>query len=286
MRWELLVFLVAALFGAPAFAQPSAITLNADPAPIVEAEINGRPVRLEVDLRMTDNLILSDAAAQRLGVQRVPFMAIRVSVDGGASMRGRVARPRLVFGREDARALSGVFPVPVSTRADGVIGPGVLPYDVVTVVLGPETPGMRDIVWTLDDADMWRARTQLGGRDTMLLFDVANAASVFNMAAARAFDDAGLIHAAGELRETPLILGLRTNMQPVTTDLSVEGLGLGPAMARTQAPLLGALEEDAIVVEGRGEANPPELSLGREALAHCAFVRVERRTRRMTLRCA
>lgn len=286
MRWGFLAFLFAALVSAPAFAQPSAITLRADPAPIVEAEINGRPVRLEIDLRVPDNLILSSAAADRLGVQRVPFVAIRVGVVGGGTMRGRVARPRLVFGREDARALSGVFPAPVSTRADGVIGPGVLPYDIITIVLGPETPGMRDIVWALDSADVWRPQIDIGGHDTALYFDVANPASIFNMTAARTFDDAGLIHAAGELREAPLFLGLRTNMQPVTTNLTVEGLGLGTTLARTNAPLLGALEEDAIVVEAQGTPAPPHLSLGREALAHCAYIRVERRTRRMTLRCA
>lgn len=287
MRWGFLAVLFAlALSGAPAFAQPSSITLRADPAPIVEATINGRPVRLEVDLRMPDNLILSSTTAERLHVQRVPFVAIRVDVVGGGSMRGRVARPRLVFGREDARVLSGVFPVPVSTRADGVIGPGVLPYDVITIELGPETPGMRDISWALDDADVWRASANIGGRDTVLMFDVANPASIFNRTAAEFLDGAGLIHAAGELREAPLILGLRTSMQPVTTDLQLEGLPLGSALARTNSPLLGAYEADAVVVEAEGNARPPELSLGREALAHCAYIRVDRRARRMTARCA
>ena len=44
MRWNLLAFVFVALFCAPAFAQPSSITLSANPAPIVDAEINGRPV--------------------------------------------------------------------------------------------------------------------------------------------------------------------------------------------------------------------------------------------------
>lgn len=286
MRWGFLAFLFGLALSAPAFAQPSSITLRADPAPIVEATINGRPVRLEVDLRMPDNLILSTTAAERLHVQRVPFVAIRVEVVGGASMTGRVARPRLVFGNANARAFSGVFPVPVSTRADGVIGPGVLPYDVITIELGPEAPGMRDITWTLDNADLWHTSTSVGGRDTVLMFDVANPSSIFNRTSAELLDGAGLIHAAGDLRETPLILGLRTNMQPVTTDLRIEGLPLGSALARTNSPLLGAYEDDAVVIEADGNAREPELSLGREALAHCAYIRVDRRTRRLTARCA
>ena len=71
-------------------------------------------------------------------------------------------------------------------------------------------------------------------------------------------------------------------------DASLEGLALGPTFARTNSPLLGALEEDAIVVEAEGNAPPPGLTLGRAALrdAGCSSISVDRRTRRLTLTCA
>jgi len=181
-----------------------------------------------------------------------------------------------------------VFPAPVSTAAEGAIGPGALPYEVITITLGPEPATARNITFALQDADIWRVQAQVGGETLNLLFDVANEASVFNRPAARLFDHSVAIVAAGEVAERPLILGLSTMMQPVTTELAVEGIELAPAYARTNAPLLGALEADAIVVQVEVEAPPPALVVGRAALlrAGCTSISVDRRTQRLTLRCA
>jgi hypothetical protein len=287
MRWAILGFLATLGFASAVTAQTS-ITLAADPVPIVDAQINGRPVRLEVDPRMPDMLALSTPAAERLGVRRLPLVAVEVAIEGGGRTRGRIARPRIRFGERSVRNVAGVLPLPVSRRADGVIGPGSLPYDVVTITLGPEPASAREIVLALEDADLWYAQARVGGENLRLLFGVVDAPSVLNRSAARLFDRVGAIPAAGELAETPLMLGLSTLMQPVATELTVEGLGLGPTFARTNSPLLGALEPDAIVVEGDADAPEPSLTLGRAALAQagCGSISVDRRTRRLTLRCA
>ena len=285
MRWDWIFVAAALALHAPAHAQTS-VTLNADPIPIIDAEINGRPVRLEVDLRLPDALVLNPAAAERLGVRRVPFAGVAVEIDGSARIRGRLARPRIVFGEEDSRAFTGIFPTPMSARADGLIGPGALPYDVVTIVLGPEPAGAQDIALALPDADVWRASAEAGSEAVTLSFDVSRQPTLLNRSATRAFDAAGLITASGELREAELVLGLSTQMQPVENNLSVAGFALGSTLARTNAPLHGAEEPDAIIVYADADAPPPEITLGRGALAQCASISVDRRTRRLTLRCA
>ncbi len=287
MRWGFIAFLAALGLAGPAAAQTS-ITLEASPVAIVDASINGRPVRFEVDPRMPDMLALSTPAAERLGVRRLPLAQIQVGIEGGGSMRGRIARPNIRFGERSARNMAGLFPVPVSTRADGVIGPGSLPYDVVTIRIGADAATPRDIVMPLENPDVWSAQADVGGRSLRLIFDVANEASILNRPAVRAFDRAGAIPSAGELAERPLILGLSTLMQPVTTTLTVHGIELGPTFARTISPLLGALEEDAIIGEGEASETPPTLTLGRQALlqAGCSSISVNRRTRQLTLRCA
>lgn len=282
-----LALLAGLCLATPALAQTS-ITLDAAPVAIIDAQINNRPVRLEVDPRMPDMLALSTPAAERLGVRRLPFAQAQVGIEGGASMRGRIARPNIRFGDRTVRNMAGIFSVPVSTRADGVIGPASLPYDIVTLRLSADAANHRDIVLPLENPDWWIAQTDVGGHSVRLSFDVANEASIFNRAAARLFDGAGAIPAAGELVERPLILGLSTNMQPVRTELTALGLSLGPTYARTIAPLLGALEEDAIVVEGERSEARPSLTFGRTALrdAGCSSISVNRRTRQLTLRCA
>lgn len=282
-----LTLMAALCLATPALAQTS-ITLDAAPVAIIDAQINNRPVRLEVDPRMPDMLALSTTAAERLGVRRMPVAAVRVAVDGGGSMVGRIARPNIRFGNRRARNMAGIFSVPVSTRADGVIGPGSLPYDIITLRIGADAPNYRDIAMPLENPDLWFTQAEVGGHSLRLIFDVANEASILNRASVRMFDREGAIPAAGELVERPLILGLSTNMQPVTTELTVHGLSLGPTFARTVAPLLGGLEEDAVIAEGEASETPPTLTLGRAALlqAGCSSISVNRRTRQMTLRCA
>lgn len=291
MRLGTLAFAAALIAAAPAWAQ-STLTLEANPVPIVDAQINGRPVRLEVDLTFPRGLALSTQAAERIGVRRVPFVGVRIALEGSdASIGGRVARPRITFrgtaDDESTRAFSGVFAVPVSTRADGVIGPGVLPYDVVVVRLRPDQDGARDIAFSLSDEDEWVTRTQVGGQSVLVNFNPGVEGSIFNRTAARVFDASGGIQAAGALAEMPVALGLRTLMQPVTSALDVSGIPIGPSFARTNAPLLGADEADAVVVEAEPRDPPPaRITLGRAALSNCSTITVERRTRRLTLRCA
>jgi hypothetical protein len=287
MRLIAFVGFALAVLVFPATAQ-EAVTLRADPVAIVDAEINGRQVRLEVDPTFPDVLALSAAAAQRLGVRRLPLLAAEVSIEGGSSMRARVARPRITFDGRAARNFAGIFPAPVSTRADGVIGPGSLPYDVITFELGPAPVSAREIVFPLENPDVWRVRAQVGGETLTVLFDIAHDWSTLNRPAARLFDARGAIPANGDLEQRQLVLGLSTLMQPVTTDLSMQGLSLGPTYARTLSPLLGALEEDAVVVEAEGSGNPPGMTFGRAALrqAGCSTISVDRRSRRLTLRCA
>ena len=285
---RLLFVLSAMLVGlaAPARAQDT-ITLQAS-APIMDAEINNRPVRLEVDLRFPRALALSTEAAQRLRVRRIPFANARIGIEGSDdTLLGRIARPRVVFaGEEDERAFAAIFGVPVTRRADGLVGPGVLPYNTIIVRLGPDQPGARDIVFPMEDADNWRVETQIGGETLQVMFDVTAGPTIFNRTASRLFDRPDGIVPVGDVVRLPLILGLETMMQPVETDFTVVGLDLGATYARTNAALIGATEPDAIVSEAEARnPPPPNVTLGRDALSPCSSITVDRRARRLTLRC-
>lgn len=279
-----LALLAVFSFANPALAQTS-ITLRAVPVAIVEAQINNRPVRLEVDPRLPDVLVLNPAAAERLRVRRVPFVAARVSLDE-SYMRGRIARPRIEFGAAGAsRATTGIFNVPATDRADGVIGPGVLPHDIIRIELGSGGTG-RTIQFPLANADSWEVGAELGGLNLQVVFDLSNAHSTFNRSASAHLDQSGGIVAQGEVREIPMLLGLRAQAQPVQTALNLHGLPLASAVARTRAPLEGALDEETLVVTAEGEETPPRVWIGRATLATCSSITVNRRTRMLTLECA
>jgi len=97
MRAAVLIFMATLGFAASAAAQTS-ITLDArQGAPVVEAQINRRPVRLEIDPRMPDLLALSTSAAERLEVRRLPMASATVAIEGGgASASASVRRAPLL----------------------------------------------------------------------------------------------------------------------------------------------------------------------------------------------
>ena len=133
---------------------------------------------------------------------------------------------------------------------------------------------------------MWQVSTQVGGETLLVQFNITAGPTIFNRTASRLFDRPDGLVAVGDVVRLPLILGLETMMQPVDTDLTAVDLDLGATYARTNAALIGATEPDAIVSETQARnPPPPNVTLGREALAPCSSITVDRRARRLTLRC-
>jgi|CXWL01.1.fsa_nt_gi hypothetical protein len=266
------------------------LTLRADPVPIVRVQINGAPVNLEVDTQSADGVVMMNSAfARRLGLTPAMFGRMRVGVDGSDAMLvGRIARPSITLADgNEVRAVVGIFGVPVSSRADGVIGIDTLPYETVTIILAEAASAERSVVLPTLAPGSWRTRSQIGGRDYIIGFHLQRGATVINRRASDVLDGAGQLQANGGLVEATAILGLTTAMQPVRTDLRVEGLTLGTTLARVNSPLLGAIEEDAIVVTAAGPAlSQPAIFLGREALSRCSSMTSSRSAQTLTLRCA
>lgn len=288
LRNALTLFMVLLSSVGAAWAQTS-ITLRADPTPIVEVQINGTPVRLEVDTNAGAYVMMERSVAERLRVRPFPLRRFRVGVDGSDQMlNGRVAYPTLRFANgAEAELTVGIFGVPVSSRADGVIGPGALPYDVVTIELGAPQAGETDIVLPLPDSTEWRGRTEVAGENYVIGLHLERPQTVINRRASRSLDAAGLLETSGALVETRAVLGLTTAMQPVRTSITLMGLPLGDTLARINSPLLGAVEADAIVIiAAPEEGSMPALFLGGQALSRCSSLRADRGASTLTLRCA
>ena len=279
-----LLIALSVLAAMPAAAQ-NAITLQANPVPIVDAELDGKPARLEVHLRFSETLLLNRAAADRLGIRNSMIGRRIVGADGATQLRGRPIRPRILIGGRQSGAMSGVFETPVTTRADGIIGPPALPYDVITIVLGHDHPEARDIVLPVVAGRAWGARAPIGGHEMNVAFDVSQPRSIISRSASRLFDAEGAMTADGPQTQEPIILGLATRVQPVRTELRAFGLAISPAVARTDAPLLGEAGADVVFVESE-RAPPLGVTLGREALSRCSSIRMDKPASTLTLRCA
>jgi len=290
----LILGLFAASGGAAAQDQPppSRIELVADPVPIVEATINNQVVRIEVDPSFPDFIVFNADTAARLELQNVPMAVGNAQLDD-ARITGNIVRPRVKFeGRRTQRVFGGVFPTPGTARADAVMGPGVLPFDQIVIRFGAGAGTGEGVARTiaLEDPDIWRGPVEFAPGVTMdVFFTLSRPDTIFNRPGSAALEAARLIEPAGELARRELLLGLSTQMQPLRLDprVALQGLALGPVLARTGAPLLGASMEDAVIVLGENENAPPaHVVVGSTALAACFELAVDRNAKTMTLRCA
>jgi len=268
--------------------EPTRLLIDAAPAPIIDARINDRPARLEIDTRLPSVILLNRDAARRLGVRLLPVVRVALDVDDETSVRGRVARPRVTLADGvSLRALTGVFPVAATSRADGRIGPGALPHDVVSIRLRADGADLEDIALAWPDQAHWRTQVSAAGQTLGLVFDIEHEATIFNRDAARMLDHAGAVRADGALTDREILLGLRTSVQPIVVGFPLLGRTPGPAFAMTAAPLFGAAEPGALVVRARTDTEPrPGVTLGRGALDHCASITADRARRQLILRCA
>ncbi len=282
------------------------IVLRADPSPIIEVTINKQPVRLEVDTRAPDILILNGADAKTLGLRSVPFTRVAVAIDN-AKIQGRVARPNIRFpNSEKDRSFAVYFDHPVTTRAQGIIGPGALPYDKITIILG-DPPGLpmrppasgdpvppRTRTFALKDPDVWRFRAPIAADVAsevrpFVLFDAINPDIIFNRPAVRELERFGLIKPEGELAARPWVLGLAPRMQPVTLDpaLGLEGRSLGASgFARTNQPVRAPDDTTVVVTAKEDGDRDPGVILGRAMLEGCYSMTVDRKARTLELVCA
>ena len=128
-------------------------------------EINGRPVRLEVDPRMPDMLALVTAAAERLGVRRLPFAQV-AGRHRRRRQHARAHRPsahllwrtrRAQFRRRVSRA--GQHP----RRRRHRPGLAALRHRHHHA-RRRRRRAARDIVLPLEDADIWSTQAQVGGQ--------------------------------------------------------------------------------------------------------------------------
>lgn len=262
------------------------IVLRAD-APVVEVRINDKPARLLVDPFLPDLMTFNPEAGARLGVRPLPMMAARAVFDD-ASVRARIARPRIVFANgRSSRAITGLFGAPWSPMAgvDGATGPGVLPYDRVRYVLRDGAGGtVRS--WRLPKREIWSFEAPLGGETVRVDFSTSRAETMLNRPAARLLDEQKQLALTGDVQRREFFLGLATTVQMARSDLMLAGLPLGEVIARTDAPLVGSGDVDVITVTA--DAARPQtraVTLGRNALARCYEFIWERAAGTLSLRC-
>jgi hypothetical protein len=290
-----LIILLAGLFAAlPA----SATDLNLDEAGgfIIDAQVNGRPVRLRVSTAAPGYIILNPAAAQRLGLRR--SMTSAQTFVGPVRLRGstKAAEVTLAGTKSERRLLW--WDRNVTEGADGVISAGDLPYERVTFRLAPVHAGERTLQLPMewDRSSGLTHRLALGGQQVFVTITPHKADTLATAAAGALMAQLHGGAWSGEAQVLPVSFGVSRPMRPLrlARPMAIAGVPLAGLMVRTQdhrgnarLPAEPNADPDEIVVTANVARQKPRyfLGLARDWLAPCSSMTLDVRTRLITLSC-
>jgi hypothetical protein len=225
-----------------------------------------------------------------VGPQQVPGLSAVGRIAVGAGARPRKRR----IGWTDRNWVEG---------ADGVIGPGGLPEQVVRFVLRPPQPGERTVTLPMEDEGGlfggWGASYALvdvGGEPLRVRFSPYEPRTLATAGAALRIASAHEGVMSGETASAHIAFGIS---RPVRTMRLATPLAIGPfaiselGVRTSDFGNASAIREeggdpDEVVVAGdrRRDRNRDRLSIGADQLRMCSSITFDKRARQVRLSCA
>lgn len=290
------------ILGATATAQRRAGELVVTGDGIVPATLNGVAGRIRVDPAVPALPMLSSAWANRAQLRPGPFafgiMVGPQQVDGVTA----VARIAVGSGAEPRRRRVGWTRLPYIGNADGVVGPGGLPHQVIRFVLRPSSAGERTVALPMvNEGGLFGgwggmyALVDVGGAPMRIRFDPHHPRTLATAGAGVRLAQAHEGRLAGEAESVAISLGIS---RPVRALRLARPLAIGPLSISWLGVRTGDFgsarairdengDPDEIVVIGQARANPRDrITLGADALARCSSIVFDKRARQIRLTCA
>ena len=302
MRNHCILSRCLAFVSASAAAQPGERVVSGDG--IVTVTLNGLPGRIRIDPAAPALPIFTTPfAAGQAQLQPGPFaFAYLVGPEQvpGVSAVGRIA---IGEGARPRKRRVGWTGRPYFEGADGVIGPGGLPEQVVRFVLRPPLPGERTITLPLEDEGGlfggWGstyALVDLGGAPLRVRFNPHEPRTLATAGAAVRIANLHDGRVSGETAPAHIAFGIS---RPVRTMRLGTPLNIGPFAIAELGVRTGdfgnasAIREeggdpDEVVVTGdrRRNRNRDRLAIGADQLRHCSSITYDKRRREIRLSCA
>ena len=291
------IFALAILF-ASLVSPARAADLVLDPASnyLIDATINGQPVRLRVDPAASGYIILNPATVARIGLRR--SMTRSMTRIGPVRLTGGSREADVVLGGVQSERRLIWFDQPGIDGADGTVSPAALPYDRVTFRLAEPRTGER----LLDFPMQYRPGAgaffplQLGDHEVLFKFTLVMA---FSMATAGAGAHLSALHGgswAGDVRSEIVGYGVSRPVRPLrlARPLGLNGLDLTDLVVRT-GDHRGALElppepdadpDEVVVSAGSRQRALFHVVLGRQLLSACSSLVWDNPARRLAISCA
>jgi hypothetical protein len=293
LRNLLLLILFGLIPATPAAAAD--LTLEEAGGFMIDAQVNGRPVRLHVSTAAPGYIILNPAAAQRVGLRA--SMTRAQTFVGPVRLRGSTKAADVTVGGTKSERRILWWDRDVVPGADGLIGAADIPFDRVTFRFRQAEPGERvlQLPMDYDRSSGLTHRLPLGGQQLIVQLTPHKPDSIATAAGGSLIAQHHGGAWAGEARSQSISFGVLRPVRPLALGraLPIAALDLTRLLVRThdnrgnaQLPAEGGADPDEIVVTANSRQKPRYvLSLGRDWLAPCSSMTWDNRTRLLALSC-
>jgi hypothetical protein len=290
-----LLVLLVRMWGTPADA--SVLELDQRRGATVAVTLNGQRLLLKVDPGSNGDVTLNPDAAARARLR--PSLIPVTGLIGPVKVRGRVAKARMVIGTIPVTAAFTWYGKPVVTGADGIISPGLLPYDEVNLVLGSSSrSSVEKVVPVIFSKDVGLAHlTSIGGKPLGVRFSSRKESSMSTAAAGALIAAAHGGFWLGAATPVLINLGIQRPVRPLglAQPWQVGPFSIRRFLVRTvdwrgpqSFPPEPSTDAAEIVVTGkaRGAGKPfYEVVIGLEYLRACSAVRYRKAGGTLTFSC-
>jgi hypothetical protein len=295
LRFPALLATLLAIFAAlPAKAKD--LNLDAASGHMIDAQINGVPVRLRVDPETSGYIILNGEAARRINLRRSLLGA--ETVIGPIRIKGSSKVARVALGGVTGRRRVVWTDKVAAPGADGLIGPADMPFDRVTFQLRSPAAEERAVSLPMkwDRSFGLFYPVTFGAQAVRFRISTVRSDSVATAAAGAVI---AALHGgawSGPPGEQMLKYEVVRPVRPMTLarPASLGGLPLdrfhvrtGDSRGNNLLPPDAPADPDEIVVTGERQRQKAryDLSLGTEWLSACSSLSWDNRAKVMTLRC-
>lgn len=289
--------LLAALaaFLLPAAAQAADLEVDAASNFLVDATINGHPVRLRVDPETSGYVILNPEAAARIGLRR-SMLGSRTQI-GPVRLTGATKVAEVSIGGVAGDRRVVWIDRPAVEGADGLVGPADMPFDRVTFTLGPARAGETGVALPLEferSFGLYYPLT-LGEHEFRFQFSLMKPHSLATAGAAAALAPAHGGEWTGEAIDQVIEFGVVRPVRPMTLARPVDlrGFGVGAFRVRTGdnrgdltlPPDPDADPDEVVVAAGSRQRAAFVVHVGMDRLSRCSRLVWDNGTRQLTLNC-
>ncbi|HYI48878.1 MAG TPA: hypothetical protein VEX35_10480 [Allosphingosinicella sp.] len=284
----------------PAAGQPGELVVSGDG--IVPVTVNGVPARIRIDPAVPALPMLTSDYAGRARLRGGPF-AFGYMV-GPLQVNGRTAVARIAVGAgaRPRKRRVGWTERPFTGAADGVVGPGGLPQQIVRFVLGPSRPGERTVALPMADEGGlfggWGhsyAVIQVGGSPMRVRFDPHHPRTLATAGAGVRLAAANGARIGGEVESVEIAFGISRPVRALTLGtplrigpLTIDRLGVRTADFGNSASIReeGGDPDEIVVTARRRNQDGDRIAIGADLLARCSSLVFDRRARQIRLTCA